>query len=318
MSALSKYWDDLARLPDAVGERNHRLLGIANRGIEGGRSPEEVVREIIEASGDPPLAETEVRRAVTKAERDVQPNGGNHPHTRPTAPAYPTRARPSWEAGALQLVSAMCKAGSDIAPESFLERSPVRVTSDPVEQTQTFLERLWGPSEYLFIGEQYSPAERGVALRTRDEWLTAPHAELGPQIMANPLTGLVGKTQDGKASRRSLECVAAYRYALIEFDAMPVEVQFAFWAGIVDQNVLPVASIVFSGGKSLHGLVRLNAWNAKEWKSYWGDLERLLCSGRAPAEFRADAACKDATRQTRLPGVVRPDIYEAQVLLWLA
>lgn len=318
MIALSKYWDDLAHLSGSVGERNSRLLGIAYWGIEGGRSPDEVVREILAASGDPPLSETEVRRAVTKAARDVQSDGKTYPRSGHSAPAYPRRSPASWEVGAPTLVSAMCKAGSDITPESFLAGSPVCLTSDPMEQTQAFLERLWGANDHLFIGEQYSPAVRGVTLRTRDEWLTMPHAELGPQIMANPLTGLVGRTQDGKASLRSLECVAAYRYALIEFDAMPVKEQLAFWAGIIDQNVLPVASIVFSGGKSLHGLVRLNARDAQEWKSNWSDLERLLCSGQAPAEFRADAACKDATRQTRLPGVIRPDTGKAQALLWLA
>lgn len=321
MSANTEYQKELDGLAGAVGSRNSRLLRIANLGILAGYNSEAVVDEIIAASGSPVLGEGEVRRAVEKAASSIKPGtngtpyrpGQMHATSRPSAPP------PGWERGAPKFVRTMCEAGREVDRKALIASSPQPVPSLPEEQTATFLLRLYAPEEYVFIGEQYTHARIGESLRTRDDWLEASRSmTMAPQIIANPLTGLEGKTQEGKLSLRCLDCIAAFRYALIEFDAMPLEDQLAFWAGVINQNALPVASIVFSGKKSLHGLVRLDARDATHWGECWKTLDGILCPAEVPAQFRADAACKDATRQTRLPGALRSDTGTLQSLLWLA
>lgn len=76
--------------------------------------------------------------------------------------------------------------------------------------------------------------------------------EAGAWIRFNPLDGKGGKNEN----------VTEYRYALVESDVVDVERQ----NGILHEMQLPIACLVYSGGKSLHAIVRVDAPNYEEYR----------------------------------------------------
>ena len=117
-------------------------------------------------------------------------------------------------------------------------------------------------------------------------------------IIPNPLTGEQGQTKDGKPSYRADSCVARFRFAMVEFDTMPRGEQIQFWAGVK----LPVVALIDSGGKSIHGWIRIDAANADEWtQRVEGKLFDTL------AAVGADGTCKNEARLSRMPGHLRTE-----------
>ena len=89
--------------------------------------------------------------------------------------------------------------------------------------------------------------------------------------------------------------VTAFRFALIECDAIPFELQMPLLAKLP----LPIAAILTSGGRSLHAWIRIDAANADEFRH---DVSRMLA---LLAKFGVDTKNKNPARMSRLPGVVR-------------
>lgn len=111
--------------------------------------------------------------------------------------------------------------------------------------------------------------------------------ECGAWIRFNPL--------DGKGVRD--ENVTDYRYALVESDSVPIEKQNA----ILRKLELPIAVLVYSGGKSLHAIVRVDAEDYSEYRKrvdyLFGVCEK---NGLHP-----DGANRNPSRLSRMPGVTR-------------
>ena len=89
--------------------------------------------------------------------------------------------------------------------------------------------------------------------------------------------------------------VTAYRFALIEFDAVPMELQLS----LLTRLPLPVNAILLSGGKSVHGIIRVNALTADTYRLTVNEMLNLL------ARFGVDQANKNPSRLCRLPGAQR-------------
>ena len=88
-----------------------------------------------------------------------------------------------------------------------------------------------------------------------------------------------------------------FRYALVESDAMDLEQQNA----IIRELELPVACLVFSGKKSLHAIVRVEAADYSEYRKR---VEYLydICKKNG---LIIDTQNKNPSRLSRLPGVIR-------------
>lgn len=130
--------------------------------------------------------------------------------------------------------------------------------------------------------------------------------------MPNPLTGKPGPTASGNGKTlRGDACVARFKFAVVEFDALPREEQLAFWWAAR----LPVALLVDSGGKSIHGWVRVQGvacatdWARVVERHLFGDLLEPL---------GVDPACKNESRLSRLPGHFRREKNSWQRVLYLA
>ena len=101
------------------------------------------------------------------------------------------------------------------------------------------------------------------------------------------------------------EGVAAFRHALVEFDSVPLAQQFA----IVLATRLPVSAVVYSGGKSLHAWVRVDAPDRETYK------QRVAAIHALPLLAGMDKANKNPSRLSRLPGARRGDKVQRVVAI---
>ena len=111
--------------------------------------------------------------------------------------------------------------------------------------------------------------------------------ECGAWIRFNPL--------DGKGTKN--ENVTEYRYALVESDAIPVEQQ----NGSMHDLKLPIAALVYSGGKSLHAIVRVDAGSYEEYRKR----VEFLYSVCDKNGLKVDRQNRNPSRLSRMPGVIR-------------
>jgi len=113
---------------------------------------------------------------------------------------------------------------------------------------------------------------------------------LGTYIRVNPM-------QEGGASDSE---VASYRHCLIECDSASLDLQYS---AIVQSN-LPISVVVFSGKRSVHAWVRVEASTAQEFR------ERARAAADAMEEFdgiKVDRATLNPSRLARLAGCDRGD-----------
>lgn len=122
-------------------------------------------------------------------------------------------------------------------------------------------------------------------------------AQAGGWIAANPCFDENAK----------VESVSDFKYLVWEGDKVPFEEQ---WGNFINSRA-PIAAVVYSGGKSLHALVEVNARDKDEYAEI---AERFFNAlKRRGADF--DPACKNPNRLTRLPGIYRGENLQSLVAL---
>ena len=109
--------------------------------------------------------------------------------------------------------------------------------------------------------------------------------EAGGWIRINPTTGPSDKS------------VTRYAYSLAESDDLSIEDQKKLFINFK----LPIATLVESGGKSVHALVKIDAKDEAEYKQRVAFLYDWL----AKHKFVVDENNKNPARLSRLPGVMR-------------
>lgn len=178
----------------------------------------------------------------------------------------------------------------------------------PQREIIRYLETLFGEDENVgYVMQSYEkdgkfvPANKGAYDRTAGqliEHLRKCNGDIGavlgdynPQcgawIRFNPL--------DGKGIKN--ENVSDFRYALVESDNVEIEQQNA----IIRELELPVAALVYSGKKSLHAIVRIDAENYEEYRRRVDFLYQICAkNGLSP-----DTQNRNPSRLSRMPGVQR-------------
>lgn len=181
------------------------------------------------------------------------------------------------------------------------------VNWDPVKDLITYLETLFESDEN--VGYVTRSFERdGKYLPTKGCWdrtagqlidalikckgdigavLGDYNPEVGAWIRFNPL--------DGKGVKN--DNVIDYRFALVESDSTDLEKQNA----IIHELELPVACLVFSGKKSVHAIVRVDAANYDEYRKRV-DYLYTVCKKNG---LEIDQQNKNPSRLSRMPGVIR-------------
>lgn len=312
-AAIKRYRLALGSIP-APGTGCHpALLGVANHGAMAGVARERMVREIFGAipAGKRPVAVQEVEEAVDQALLDAGPRDSrtHRPSPHSTGARRVVIDRDRYFRIAKEHVSKRCEL--DDYEAELREESTVRMDWEPKNDPAMFMKHLYSPDDLVFIGGQHSRGMLGETIRPAVEWQR--YFERGdraaPHIIANPLTGRPGRTKGGKLTLRGDSCVKSFRFAVVEFDDIPKSEQAAFFL----YAKLPISAIIDSGGKSLHGWVRVDARDADTWTRH---VERNLFD-RLLRPLGVDSACKNESRMSRLPGHLR-DTGNRQRLLFLA
>ena len=148
---------------------------------------------------------------------------------------------------------------------------------------------------------KHIPANKGSYDRTAGqliEELTICDGDIGAALGDyEPLAGawIRFNPLDGKGVKN--ENVTEFRYALVESDNVDIEKQNA----IIRELELPVAVLVYSGGKSLHAIVRIEAADYSEYRSRV-DFLYEICRKNG---LEPDTQNRNPSRLSRMPGAVR-------------
>jgi hypothetical protein len=171
--------------------------------------------------------------------------------------------------------------------------SPWRPLEDPALDALPALAGLFHANDLVNVCP-----EHGVGLtKTRDKWMAyvrdhgAPSGSIGCLFRPNPVSG----TPTGGKGGYTDADVTVHRFALIESDILSLDLQLSVLAHLP----LPIAAIIFSGRKSYHAIVRVDA---PDCLTYRKDVGRMLALLR-PLGF--DQSTGNPSRMSRLPGALR-------------
>lgn len=181
------------------------------------------------------------------------------------------------------------------------------VNWDPVRDLTRYLETLFDASENVGYVTQ-SWEREGKHFPSKGSWdrtagelieqlnkcsgdigsvLGDYNPDVGAWIRFNPL--------DGKGCKN--ENVTEFKYALVESDSMELEQQHA----MIRELELPVACLTYSGKKSIHAIVRIDAANYDEYRKRVDYLYNVLKKNG----MAVDTQNKNPSRLSRMPGVTR-------------
>ena len=193
--------------------------------------------------------------------------------------------------------------------------SPVNVAGlGDRDAARAQLNAMFRPGDLILVGTmKHGVGERN--LRSAREWMVDDGLLGWEQVKVNPFTG--GAAPGGKrgTTRIGEKCLARHSLMMMEFDALPLADQCRFWAGMILRR-MPVVAVVYSGGKSLHGLIRVGAASERVWWDRCAQAKALYCSD-PDAKYRADGQSMRPAVAVRLAGAVRHDTGHRQRLLYV-
>lgn len=193
---------------------------------------------------------------------------------------------------------------ADAAPVPVPSLSPVAL--DPqASEFRRFMQAAFAPTEVVCICdavEEGRPVSAGSFI-TIEEWLNrfddpqsrilSPERE-GIFVRINPFKPNLYSGSDND--------VSAFRHVLVEFDDLPKPEQ----EKRLRDSGLPITVLIDSGGKSIHGWVRVDAPNRKEWDARRDEIYRVIPG--------IDAKNKNPSRYSRLPGAWRSPTSQQRLL----
>lgn len=206
--------------------------------------------------------------------------------------------------------------------------SPVDVRGmDPLTAREAQLAAMFQPLDMVHIcvnpqeSSHATPQIVGETLMTVAEWCDSTNADrlmdAGTLVKANPYTGKCGDNSNGESSLIANSCVARYRNMLLECDDLPLQEQCSLWAGVIlSKSPLPIVALVYSGGKSIHAVWRVDVADRAGFDKRKSDALRLFCADPDP-KYRIDRQTLDPIHGVRLAGSRRPKTGRMQALLYL-
>ena len=354
-----KYSTALANL--MPGTRDANLVTVALHGRQAGMTPDELYDDIMEnAPGATRPNPSAVRRAIEHAARTVELGGRKDyaaanskaaafdriwtPKSEPTAAEKREAARKALPDKVRGTVARLVIEGHGATSKTLREMSPSAIPSAPAEQAAAHLNALGADWRWQIwagtIGAKVPGGKRGGICwpHALADTIRAGLADIPTHVSLNPLTGKEGRTKDGQPSFDCAETVAAFPFALLEFDGLPLADQCAVFAALILKKPGRVVSIVYSGGKSLHAVtlipecddrrmhtktrvepLRENRTDAddKKWAANMEKLRSAFASSDNPAERIDLAPTMNPAIHTRLAGAYRADKGKRQTLLYL-
>lgn len=315
---LENYYQHLSETPAPGGNGCHpALLGNANRAVWAGLTPERIYSDIRNAipPGSRKVPDREIIAAINKAFADKKqtftlPDGKMHYR-------YKRRNnKPAICDGKIALQK-IINQGTVTDEADLCDLSPVRLSDAPERDTTIFLNTLYEPHEYIWIGERYDQGVMGKNIMTVADWLKliSSTQRTAPFFIINPLTGKPADKISGDGQTyRGENNVISFKYALVEFDTLTHEEQIRFWSAVK----LPIRSLVDTGGKSIHALIDVQKLFKVETIDHWNTQIKNDLYDRFLSPLGVDKACSNAARLSRLPGHLRAETQKFQRILWLS
>lgn len=321
---VQAFRDCVAEFPTGKGSRNCVLLPrAACLAVKMGMGESEFTQTIRDVAPD--MAAMDIRRTYRTATKKVQTSttttgwngwkgtGGMGPGgiKKPQPKTYP------------KYVRHLINAGRDVSTVEGLQAlSPEPIAANRFVQVLQHMATIF-PDEraiaYIFRNDPPTPGVLGRTIMPVWEWLKAtnPHQpeDVGELIVPNPFTGKEGQTADGKQSLIAQSCLADFSHVVIEFDEMPIEDQCRFWAGFIRESKLPLVCLVHSGGKSIHGCVRVGCHTLEAWQQKRDQLASLFAAD-PDKRFRVDTQAMRPRTGMRLAGAIRKSTGQLQRLVW--
>jgi hypothetical protein len=248
----------------------------------------------------PDFKDAEIWSLIKGAQRKnpAPSNYGNRYHNSPAPrPSQPVTAESAAAAAKRYLRDFLCN------EVDLYHASPWRPLEDSTLDALPLLAGMFHGGDLVNV----CPEHGAGITKTRDQWMAhirdhgAPHGSIGCMFRPNPVTA----KGSGKEGAICDSDVTAHRFALVESDILPLELQLS----VIARLPLPIAVIIFSGGKSYHALVRVNAPDAVEFRK---DVSKMLSLLR-PLGF--DAGTGNPSRMSRLPGAMRGEHMQRLVYL---
>lgn len=194
-------------------------------------------------------------------------------------------------------------------PRKMKSKEEIKQTPMPapiMDGARLLIETLFRPGEHVRIAQAVSDetghetvSGNDIIVLSREDWLKRLNKVHGDPngILSHgrERNGLYITVNPMKPGGKKDEDVTDYRHALLEFDTIPLEDQFSLYI----QERLPCAAIIYSGGKSVHAWVKIDAQTRTEYD------ERVKFLYERFAAYGPDFKNKNPSRFSRLPSCVR-------------
>lgn len=306
---MKQFLEACAKIP-APGQGCHpAILGAANYGIMAGLSDTEIFAGIRQAikPGHRKVPDKEITDAIQKARETsftlpatTKPLGWDDPLPAPAQYAGRQQMPPE-QAKQLQVIR-----------QEYLDDVPITVPGanwDQAGEIIRYLQAVFREDEKPCIcvdvmeseDGKFYPVGTGSCRKTVAELvagLRKNHDDIGMVINDyNEKAGawIVVNPTDGRG--RNNDNITRFANTLIESDKLPPGRQLA----IIRKLELPCVAIVHSGGKSIHAVVRVDAYDQKEYQQRV-DYIHQVCKANG---LEPDGANRNASRLSRLPGIFR-------------
>jgi hypothetical protein len=287
---------DYLKSPSPPGQRNHDLYVAVRNALEQGWTEYEINDAVASKARMDGLSDFEIQNTIR------------------SAMARPVEMKP-----ALNWNSKIGGKSADVflAWNDTINDEVVRMITNVPQPRATyrhddlaeFLSILFEPSDVVAYNVSFTkdrdgvckPSGRGVFVRSVQDILNeldgkdavsvmGTKPECGGWIRLNPM--------DGKGIHD--KNVVEYRYALVESDNETIDTQWE----VIKRLKLPCATVVHSGGKSLHAAVRIDAGHdINEYTKRVAKLYEVLEANG----LKIDTQNKNPSRLSRMPGVTRND-----------
>jgi hypothetical protein len=286
--------------PSQPGGRHHQAIRIAFSLLGQGLSEDAVFAQL-RAMYERDVSDREIRDVVLWACGKKTQSCGNVP-VKSTAPVRvtPDEAKRNTEA---------FLNGWHCTIAQLWHASPWHPSEDWRKDASQLIAALYEPNDNINVvtaftiqkqrdGSDKACPRGGGKTLVRDEWLKrlriarTPCSDAGAWIRPNPVKGLRGSGCVGAYTDAD---VASYRFLLLESDSLPIGMQLSLWSRLA----LPVATIIDSGGRSVHAWIKVDCADDKEYREIVSEIYELL------ARFGVCPANRNPSRLSRLPGVKR-------------
>jgi len=168
-----------------------------------------------------------------------------------------------------------------VGEPDFFEKSGIKL-EDPKNDPALIIAYCFEPGDLVAIkpGKKKTPS----IVKSREDWLTdfednpvpqatdIPKSEQGAWIYINPVTENILNLAPG-FRHVSAEYIAKHRYCLVESDDAGLQLQLNMAGYLLSY----LQAVIFSGGKSYHCWVRVDAENEKEYNDVAQQLKKLIC-----------------------------------------